>query len=105
MSAEHREHFDPDQVTMADPTSPRMNAGKIDDVEKNAHTRVDPKSASKTDVTVDAVWGDVGSDGPNYRNLGWYVRGVDFANMAGSEQLFWRPRLRSDSVFWVWYVE
>jgi hypothetical protein len=25
----------------------------------------------KTDVTVDAVWGDVGADGPNYRNLGW----------------------------------
>ena len=38
------------------------------DVEK--HGAIDGK-VPKTDVTVDAVWGDVGADGPNYRNLGW----------------------------------
>lgn len=29
------------------------------------------KSMSGTDTTVDAVWGEISEDGPNYRNLGW----------------------------------
>lgn len=40
------------------------------DVEKHGASS-DIGKVPKTDVTVDAVWGDVGADGPNYRNLGW----------------------------------
>lgn len=31
-----------------------------------------PKNA-RDGVVVDAVWGEIRADGPNYRNLGWYV--------------------------------
>jgi hypothetical protein len=33
---------------------------------------LDPKA--RDGVTVDAVWGRIDANGPNYRNLGWYVR-------------------------------
>jgi hypothetical protein len=46
------------------------NSNKVNDVEKHGRVEGDDKSP-KNDVTVDAVWGDVGADGPNYRNLGW----------------------------------
>lgn len=56
---------------MAD-TAP-ASSNKAYDVEKNgANTHVEGDGKTpKNDVTVDAVWGDVGADGPNYRNLGW----------------------------------
>jgi hypothetical protein len=41
------------------------------DVEKHGSSSSMDDKVPKTDVTVDAVWGDVGADGPNYRNLGW----------------------------------
>lgn len=73
MTAEHHEHenMDTDNETIVEPASPRRqsNAGK--DVEKTAGVGPIVSGVGKADVTVDAVWGDVGSDGPNYRNLGW----------------------------------
>jgi hypothetical protein len=69
MPAEHHEAMSgSDSITMAEPTSPSTSNPM--DVEKHGATTVDGK-VPKTDVTVDAVWGDVGADGPNYRNLGW----------------------------------
>ena len=69
MPVEHREAMSgSDSITMAEPTSP--SSSNPVDVEKHGATTVDGK-VPKTDVTVDAVWGDVGADGPNYRNLGW----------------------------------
>lgn len=84
MAAEHREYLDNDHATMVEPASPRHQHKKLSDagagagvdVEKNAAGDQVVATGSKTDVTVDAVWGNVGSDGPNYRNLGWYVRSL-----------------------------
>lgn len=71
MASQHRDRADIDNVTMVEPGSPRHESGAIKDVEKGTAGGPMVKGASKTDVTVDAVWGDVGSEGPNYRNLGW----------------------------------
>lgn len=72
MSAEHRERVDSDHFTMVESPSPPLGSNKLNDVEKNgADGQVVGTTVGKTDVTVDAVWGDVGADGPNYRNLGW----------------------------------
>ena len=70
MTSEYREHVDSDHATMVEPPSPPLQSNKLKDVEK---TGADGQviAPGKTDVTVDAVWGDVGADGPNYRNLGW----------------------------------
>lgn len=68
MPAEHRETMRRSDsiTTAAEPVSSNPA-----DIEKHgASSEVDGK-VPKTDVTVDAVWGDVGADGPNYRNLGW----------------------------------
>lgn len=70
MAAEHREELESDHATMVESTSPSRQPNKLNDVEKNGGVG-QVVGTSKTDVTVDAVWGDVGSDGPNYRNLGW----------------------------------
>lgn len=54
-------------TTAAEPVSSNPT-----DVEKHGSSSSDiDGKVPKTDVTVDAVWGDVGADGPNYRNLGW----------------------------------
>jgi hypothetical protein len=53
-------------TTAAEPVS----SNSVDVEKHGASSDVDVK-VPKTDVTVDAVWGDVGADGPNYRNLGW----------------------------------
>lgn len=68
MAISHSEHRRSDSITMAETTP--TNSNKVNDVEKHGRVEGDDKSP-KNDVTVDAVWGDVGADGPNYRNLGW----------------------------------
>lgn len=55
--------------TGAPPTGPVPGDG---DREKGpVHEAPLKKSMSGTDTTVDAVWGEISEDGPNYRNLGW----------------------------------
>lgn len=73
MTTEHREHPDSDHITMVESPSPPLGSNKLNDVEKNGANGQVVGTGGKTDVTVDAVWGDVGTDGPNYRNLGWCV--------------------------------
>lgn len=52
---------------------PPLRSDKLNDVEKNGADGQVVGTGGKTDITVDAVWGDIGADGPNYRNLGWQV--------------------------------
>ena len=42
-----------------------------DDADSGFNTETDPKNAKRDGVVVDAVWGEIRADGPNYRNLGW----------------------------------
>lgn len=70
MPAHHRETMrDSESITTA---AEPVSSNPVD-VEKHGAKSSDDEKVPKTDVTVDAVWGDVGADGPNYRNLGWYV--------------------------------
>jgi hypothetical protein len=72
MAAEHYQMRRSDSITVAEPVASGSNSAK--DVEKGSSRAavVDGNGkVAKTDVTVDAVWGDVSADGPNYRNLGW----------------------------------
>lgn len=68
MPAQHRETMiDSDSITTA---AEPVSSNPVDIEKHGAKLDADGK-VPKTDVTVDAVWGDVGADGPNYRNLGW----------------------------------
>jgi hypothetical protein len=58
------------------PPDKKPNNGTVSDIDPSraemGDSDIDPKARDRDEgVTIDAVWGRIDANGPNYRNLGW----------------------------------
>lgn len=77
-SAADMNTYPPDKKPGTDASQAEMGMGLsgANDTDSGFASAADPKHTQGrgTDgVVVDAVWGRIDENGPNYRNLGWYV--------------------------------